>query len=160
MVHTVIRKEDMSVEGQLRVTVADDGDVHVSILGKTGTSKVVEFCSTGAGGGGSPRTLKALRDLFVAMALDNEDQACSARQGPVGVGVSEPIPHELLRVQARSGQQTADDNTQALLANRLDLRAALRQAHDALLEWQTPSLNATRAMAQAKGVINNQPFQT
>jgi hypothetical protein len=84
------RREDMSPEGQLRVTLADDGDALVSVMDNTGNSVTVEFCSLGAGGGGSPRTIKAIRDLFAAMAQDNEDRACSARKGRRGVGVDEP----------------------------------------------------------------------
>jgi hypothetical protein len=91
MPKTVIRREDMSPDGQLRVTLADDGDMHVAVMDGAGNSVTVEFCSMGAGGGGSPRTNKALRDLFVAMAQDNEDRECAARRGRRGVGVDEPL---------------------------------------------------------------------
>lgn len=79
MPQTVIRKEDMSPDGQLRLTLQDDGDVLVTTMSSQGDSVTVEFCSTGSGGGASPRTQKALRALFEAMVLDNEDPACIGR---------------------------------------------------------------------------------
>jgi hypothetical protein len=82
-----IRKEDLSPDGHLRVTLQDDGDVLITAMDQHGDAVTVEFCSTGSGGGGSPRTLKAIRNLFIAMAQDNEDSACAARRGPRGVGV-------------------------------------------------------------------------
>ena len=91
MPQTVIRKEDMSPDGHLRVTLQDDGDTLVTAMNSQGDAVTVEFCSVGAGGGGSPRTNKALRDLFVAMAQDNEDRACAARRGMRGVGVDVPL---------------------------------------------------------------------
>jgi hypothetical protein len=76
---TVYRKEDMSANNWLSVTIQDDGDMIVGMfaeenMGTGGTSfPSVEFCSISAGGGRSPRTLKALRELFYAIRLDNEE---------------------------------------------------------------------------------------
>lgn len=73
----VDRKEDMSPTGFLRLFMQPDGDVLVSVTaenmhGETRGPLCVEFC-TRAGGGRSPRTLKALHDLMRAMAEDNAD---------------------------------------------------------------------------------------
>jgi hypothetical protein len=91
MPQMVIRKEDMSPDGHLRLTLQDDGDVLVTAMDHHGNATTVEFCSTGSGGGGSPRTLQAVRNLFIAMAQDNEDPVCAARRGPRGVGVDSPF---------------------------------------------------------------------
>ena len=76
-----IRNEDMSVDGQLVLIQQDDGDVIVNIRPSKedrdysgspfGVS--VEFCSH-AGGGRSPRTLKALQQLVKAINDDNRDR--------------------------------------------------------------------------------------
>lgn len=73
----VDRKEDMSPDGHLRLFLQEDGDVIISvaeggIAGGVKRMANVEFCTL-FGGGGSPRTYQALRDLIVAMALDNRD---------------------------------------------------------------------------------------
>lgn len=73
----VDRKEDMSPTGFLRLYMQPDGDVLVSVTaedmhGNKRGPLCVEFC-TYAGGGRSPRTLKALRELMRAMAEDNAD---------------------------------------------------------------------------------------
>lgn len=75
----VERHEDMSPLGRLRLIVQDDGDVIVAVVpdpdeppGRFGNS--VEFCSVGGGGGHSPHTLRALRELVKAMEADNAER--------------------------------------------------------------------------------------
>lgn len=73
----VDRKEDMSPSGFLRLYMQPDGDVLVSVTAENMHGEMrgplcVEFC-TRAGGGRSPRTLKALQELMRAMAEDNAD---------------------------------------------------------------------------------------
>lgn len=73
----VDRKEDMSPTGFLRLYMQPDGDVLISVMAENMHGELrgplcVEFC-TYAGGGRSPRTLKALRELMLAMAEDNAD---------------------------------------------------------------------------------------
>lgn len=73
---SVSRREDMSPRGQLRVLVDEEGDIHVAVYSDDGTgfidnSASIEFCSCGIGGGKSPNTMRALRELAKAMELDN-----------------------------------------------------------------------------------------
>lgn len=75
----VSRLEDMSAVGSLRLSLDGDNDVIVAIYPQRDDGLIdvgvdVEFCTIGMGGGGSPRTYKALRALMVAMALDNADK--------------------------------------------------------------------------------------
>ena len=79
MIKSVVRQEDMSPTGRLRVTLQVDGDVIVTATDGDGNHTSVEFCSITSGGGQSPRTQKALRDLYIAMELDNEDPSCTQR---------------------------------------------------------------------------------
>lgn len=85
--NSVARLEDMSPDGILRLTRQRDGDIIVEIVEGTqdgsldnepGRRVHVEFC-TYAGGGGSSRTLAALRNLMVAMAEDSLDTHTQAR---------------------------------------------------------------------------------
>lgn len=79
---SVDRPEDMSPNGVLTLHVQPDGDVVLVITQNTDPmtgqplheviEATVEFC-THNGGGRSPRTLNALRELAVAMAKDNAD---------------------------------------------------------------------------------------
>ena len=73
----VTRLEDMSPRGHMNLVLDGDGDVCISV--KTGDQEGritewghVEFC-TGLGGGGSPRTYRALLNLMQAMDDDNQD---------------------------------------------------------------------------------------
>lgn len=75
----VERLEDMSPKGRLRLLVQHDGDVIVSLIQDDGRMADVEFCTPGAGGGGSRRTWEALRNLVTAMEADNADPQCSHR---------------------------------------------------------------------------------
>lgn len=68
----VVRKEDMSRNGRLRLFKQDDGDVCVSVVEDDGTSAGIEFCVPGTGGGKSPKTLSALNVLALAIEEDNE----------------------------------------------------------------------------------------
>lgn len=65
------RPEDMSIIGKLRLIVQPDGDVIVAIC-HSGLMIDIEFCAPGAGGGRSPETWKALRQLALAMQTDNK----------------------------------------------------------------------------------------
>ena len=70
----VERYEDMSPDGRLRLLQQEDGDVIVAIVPASDSRRPmveVEFCSCGAGGGQSPKTLEALRNLITAMHQDN-----------------------------------------------------------------------------------------
>ncbi len=73
----VRRLEDMSPDGQLQVCQQDDGDMIIGIFARDSGGKHrrvdVEFC-TYSGGGKSPETLKALRNLMIAIKTDNEQE--------------------------------------------------------------------------------------
>jgi hypothetical protein len=76
----VSRKEDMSAQGQLGIVLDADGDIHVSVFeddgdGNLERSSSVVFCDCGIRGGRSPRTMNALRELKIAMELDNKEHA-------------------------------------------------------------------------------------
>lgn len=72
------RNEDMSPDGKLRLIVQDDGDIIVAMNGRTMNDAPciaqLEFCSVGSGGGRSPHTREALRNLIVAIQRDNQEQ--------------------------------------------------------------------------------------
>jgi hypothetical protein len=73
----VSRKEDMSYRGQLKVLTDAEGDIHVAVFCDDGDGNIdsmasIEFCNCGIGGGKSPNTMKALRELMKAMELDNQ----------------------------------------------------------------------------------------
>lgn len=65
----VERRDDMG-NGKLRLVLDGDGDVSVALVLPGHGFLDVEFCTPGIGGGKSPRTWKALRDLFAAMVAD------------------------------------------------------------------------------------------
>lgn len=67
----IVRKEDMSVNGRLRVLRQPDGDMCVAIIDDDGNMASVEFCTPGTGGGRSPKTIHALRQLALAIIEDN-----------------------------------------------------------------------------------------
>lgn len=78
------RKEDMSPEGELAVILQPDGDVCISVYGTgmisdTFNNSNIEFCSCGMGGGKSPKTLKALKALALAIKEDNEENPIAKR---------------------------------------------------------------------------------
>ena len=71
----VTRPEDMSATGTLELIQQDDGDIIVAVHparedGLRSPGESVEFCTSG---GHSPSTWRALNELMVAMALDNEN---------------------------------------------------------------------------------------
>jgi len=77
------RKEDMSPDGFLDVFIdTDNNDIHVTVGGESYGGEMViasvEFCCTGTGGGKSPKTREALRNLFKAIREDNENSPCRA----------------------------------------------------------------------------------
>lgn len=65
----VARIGDMAQRDALRVGLDGDGDAYIST---TNPLAGVEFCTTGSGGGKSPRTHDALIALMVAIEADNE----------------------------------------------------------------------------------------
>lgn len=80
------RLESMSPEGFLRLIREDDGDIIVTVgtggqRGGVRSVGSVQFCTPGAGGGGSSRTWRALVDLMGAMAADNLDPQQQKRCG-------------------------------------------------------------------------------
>ena len=81
----VERAEDMSPLGLLRLYLQTDGDVIVEVVsffGPSGSHEFrdasVEFC-THAGGGHSPKTLAALRQLYDAIQEEEEPQDIRGR---------------------------------------------------------------------------------
>jgi hypothetical protein len=74
----------MSAAGFLTLYRQDDGDIVVTVAESNETGKItgtatVEFC-TRAGGGGSPKTLRALYILMKAMAEDTLDPESQGRR--------------------------------------------------------------------------------
>lgn len=75
----VRRREDMSAVGHLVLLQDNDGDMIIAVYaddhnaGKVTSFADVEFCTIGTGGGKSPHTLEALRNLMKAIELDNEE---------------------------------------------------------------------------------------
>jgi len=67
------RREDMSPVGKLSIIFQPDGDGIIGIWSEDRGYVSVEFCSPGSGGGRSRHTLKALRDLALAMERDNNE---------------------------------------------------------------------------------------
>ena len=69
-----IRHEDMSSIGILKLIVQEDGDIIVSVQsernGVLQRGDAVEFSTIGNGGGRSPHTLNALRNLVKAIELE------------------------------------------------------------------------------------------
>ncbi len=67
------RREDMSPEGKLQLTVQADGDIIVTCYqpdrnGAYDAVASVEFCTSG---GRSPHVMRALRELWKAIGRDN-----------------------------------------------------------------------------------------
>lgn len=83
---TVDRREDMSPNGYMRLLMEQDGDIVVWIAegeddgSPCRTFAQVQFTAPWGGGGRSPKTHAALRELMRAMAEDNRDGNQSARQ--------------------------------------------------------------------------------
>jgi hypothetical protein len=71
----VERNEDMSPIGRLALLLQVDGDVIVVVMAdpREFSQTSVEFCQPFSGGGRSPHTLEALKDLAVAMERDNTE---------------------------------------------------------------------------------------
>lgn len=88
----VDRKEDMSPDGYLRLTMESDGDIIVSVASGGPNGGVenfadVQFCTRFGGGGASPETHRALRELMRAMAIDNKDGKDHRRQEFSGIEI-------------------------------------------------------------------------
>lgn len=95
----VDRKEDMSPDGFLRLTMEEDGDVIVSVASGEPNGGVdrfadVQFCTSFGGGGASPKTHKALRELMRAMAEDNRDSHEHRRKEFSGAEILVTTPDE------------------------------------------------------------------
>lgn len=75
------RLEDMSPNGHLRVALDESGDACVEVFDGENFARV-EFCTAGAGGGGSPRTRLALIALMVAIEEDNKEDVSGSRRHP------------------------------------------------------------------------------
>ena len=80
------RRDDMSPNNRLVVHQQEDGDMIVGVVpgsmeefNRMGFSQSVEFCTIGMGGGRSPKTLYALRNLMEAMEEDNRDRPIGER---------------------------------------------------------------------------------
>lgn len=73
----VERHEDMSPRGTLQIRRQEDGDMIICVIPDPGEpmhcAPSIEFCSVGSGGGQSTHTLNALRDLMLAIELDNTE---------------------------------------------------------------------------------------
>lgn len=71
-----IRRDDMSPGDELQLVLQEDGDVCIQIYKEGHRMPAVlniEFCTIGSGGGRSPHTIRALRELVLAIAKDNEE---------------------------------------------------------------------------------------
>ncbi len=71
----VTRKGDMGEPMRLELFTDSDGDIYVAVLPNDHvfSEHCVEFCVPGTGGGRSPRTYEALRNLMTAMAEDQKE---------------------------------------------------------------------------------------
>lgn len=69
----VTRYEDMSTKGRLTLIWQEGGDIALNIVDENGRMAGIEFCNSVTGGGQSPNTVKALRDLFQAIEKDNKE---------------------------------------------------------------------------------------
>lgn len=83
---SIERRDDMSPNNRLMVHQQEDGDMIIGIIpgsmeefNRMGFTQSVEFCTIGMGGGRSPRTLHALRNLMAAMEEDNRDRPIESR---------------------------------------------------------------------------------
>ena len=81
------RIEDMSHDGKLSLMIEPDGDIIIAchghgMDGRSPRRSEVQFCACASGGGKSPRTRKALHDLMMAMAKDNEEYSLKSPSKP------------------------------------------------------------------------------
>ncbi len=88
------RYEDMSRHGELQLLVEEDGDVIVTVYpdpeaNQFGYGTSIQFCTSTSGGGQSPRVLRALLALKVAIDQDNAEnpQRRGTPEMPSGVEV-------------------------------------------------------------------------
>lgn len=95
---TVQRLEDMSPGGFLQVTFQGDGDVIVQVnedrdepIARIDGVACVEFCTL-AGGGKSKRTIKALRELALAIWQDNNEE--ETRRGRISQDIRPWFPSD------------------------------------------------------------------
>jgi len=105
----VERRSDMNSDGRLAVFLHEDGDIGVIISSLDGLEDV-EFCVPGVGGGHSPRTIAALRELAVAMHADNV--ADPARRGNNDFREAEPatpVASDLVKCARCNGTGQLDD---------------------------------------------------
>ena len=101
-----------------------DGDVVVHIVGRNtvgGRAEAeIEFCDPGAGGGRSPETLKALRQLAEAMQIDERTDPMAARVPVPTPSASTPCHPRLtaLRHELFEFARTACASGDAFAGNR------------------------------------------
>ena len=75
---TITRPDDMGT-GELKLPRDDDGDITVALVLPGHGFLDVEFCIPGTGGGKSPHTHRALRELMAAMRADDQEDARRGR---------------------------------------------------------------------------------
>ena len=61
----------MSPNGSIALFQQDDGDIIIAVTNDVGRTVSVEFCTIFGGGGGSPNTFEALRNLLDSIEKDN-----------------------------------------------------------------------------------------
>lgn len=127
----VDRLESMSPDGMLRLYIEPDNDVIIEVRQTQAHGHEltepriasVQIC-TAAGGGGSPKTIKALWELAEAMAEDNADPHSGGRRGenlgtemlpPKPSGQIEMADRTRVSILAATGQDTAAYPVETLL---------------------------------------------
>ena len=79
------RIEDMSPDGKLGVHIQNDGDVIITMCRyvkddpEASFDSNLEFCTCSMGGGRSRHTLAALRNLKIAIDMDNKERPIQER---------------------------------------------------------------------------------
>lgn len=75
--HIYERKTDMNPDAKLQVMQDEDGDVILGVFAPDSCGKFrwinIEFCTVGHGGGRSPHTLEALRNVMNAIRRDGDE---------------------------------------------------------------------------------------
>ena len=72
-IETVVRRSEDMGKGFLQLIIQNDGDVCIGAQDDNLSFVGIEFCTQMAGGGKSPRTLQALRELAQAMWEDQRE---------------------------------------------------------------------------------------
>lgn len=69
----IARREDMGA-GRLQLIRQEDGDMCLAVIDDEGYMAGIEFCTSGSGGGRSPKVLAALYALAEAMIEENQER--------------------------------------------------------------------------------------